>query len=263
MAGISSKAAGKLGNKKGYNGNEIQNREFNDESGLDVYDFNARTYDQQIGRFIQIDPETEEGHQNSWTPYHFSFNSPVLNSDPDGRDPIKGVIKLGRIAYSIYNASDKLAAIQNVKVDDIIRAFAPITIDEGSIKLERSKSKESPKKSEDNLNSSTEGSDSKKAPNPDGKKGGKPHQDKVDEVENTLKDNGYDKIEREVMVRTPAGSKTKRFIDLQGTNSKTGETISAQVGKQNKNGSPVSRERQAAEDIEGVTRRPVLFFPYN
>jgi len=100
-------------------------------------------------------------------------------------------------------------------------------------------------------------------PNPDGKKGGKVHQDKVDEVENILRDNGCDKIEREVMVRTSDEAKTKRFIDVQGTNTKTGETVSAQIDKQNKNGSPDSRERQAAADIQGVTRRLVLFFPYN
>jgi RHS repeat-associated protein len=92
MAGISSKAAGKgldcgCGNKKGYNGNEIQAKEFSDGSGLDVYDFNARTYDQQIGRFIQIDPLTEEAGQDALTPYHFSGNNPSTFNDPDGKCP--------------------------------------------------------------------------------------------------------------------------------------------------------------------------------
>jgi RHS repeat-associated protein len=93
MAGISSKAAGKgldcgCGNKKGYNGNEIQAKEFSDGSGLDVYDFNARTYDQQIGRFIQIDPLAAEAGQDALTTYHFGFNNPIRYNDPTGECPI-------------------------------------------------------------------------------------------------------------------------------------------------------------------------------
>jgi RHS repeat-associated protein len=85
MAGISSKAANSLSNKKQYAGNELQNKEFNDGSGLEFYDFNARTYDQQIGRFHQIDPMTDEGGQKSLTPFQYCGNNPVLNSDPDGK----------------------------------------------------------------------------------------------------------------------------------------------------------------------------------
>ncbi|MBX2925907.1 MAG: hypothetical protein KF746_27170 [Chitinophagaceae bacterium] len=79
MQGISSKALafGNPENKIGYNGNEIQNKEFNDGSGLELYDFNARTYDPQIGRFIQIDPLSDEGDQESLSPYHFSKNNPI------------------------------------------------------------------------------------------------------------------------------------------------------------------------------------------
>lgn len=89
MAGISSMALafGSPENKKGYNGNELQNKEFSDGSGLDAYDFNARTYDQQIGRFIQIDPLSDEEGQESLTPYHFTFNNPILYNDPDGKIP--------------------------------------------------------------------------------------------------------------------------------------------------------------------------------
>jgi RHS repeat-associated protein len=120
MAGINSKAAGKgldcgCGNKKGYNGNEIQAKEFSDGSGLDVYDFNARTYDQQIGRFIQIDPLTEEAGQDALTPYHFSGNNPSTFNDPDGKCPwcvgaiIGGVggFAYGAVKYGFKNGGWK------------------------------------------------------------------------------------------------------------------------------------------------------------
>lgn len=93
MTGISSSILniGKE-NKKKYNGNELQNKEFSDGSGLEVYDFNARTFDAQTGRFLQIDPLSEEGEQDGWGPYHYSYNNPVTFSDPDGELPIIPVI---------------------------------------------------------------------------------------------------------------------------------------------------------------------------
>ena len=63
-----------------YNGNEYQ-------AGLDVYDFNARTYDPVTGRFLQVDPNVEDGEQQGFNPYHFSFDNPIRYNDPDGRCP--------------------------------------------------------------------------------------------------------------------------------------------------------------------------------
>uniref|UniRef100_UPI0039773297 hypothetical protein n=1 Tax=Chryseobacterium sp. c4a TaxID=1573582 RepID=UPI0039773297 len=74
-----------------------------------------------------------------------------------------------------------------------------------------------------------------KVPNPYGKAGGPLHQAKIEEVGKKLDADGFTEIKTEVRVDTPKGSKGKRFIDIQGTNPKTGEVKQVQVGKQNKN----------------------------
>jgi RHS repeat-associated protein len=85
MAGISDKAlkGNYAENKYRFNaGSEQQNKEFSDGSGLESYDFGARMYDAQIGRFWSIDQRAEINE--IYSPYCYANNNPILLNDPSG-----------------------------------------------------------------------------------------------------------------------------------------------------------------------------------
>jgi RHS repeat-associated protein len=86
MAGISSNALKSTNypeNRFKYNGKEFQNREFQDASGLDWYNFGARLLDPQIGRWESIDPLASKFYQ--WSPYVSMADNPIRYIDPNGK----------------------------------------------------------------------------------------------------------------------------------------------------------------------------------
>jgi len=77
-------------NKYLYNGKEKQTEGYDKDNdgivdvSLDWYDYGARFYDPQIGRWHSVDPMTEL-HPNL-TPYHYCANNPIKYVDPNGMD---------------------------------------------------------------------------------------------------------------------------------------------------------------------------------
>jgi RHS repeat-associated protein len=120
IAAISSRKAGdvnegKLNNYYLYNGKEID-----EEADLGWYDYGFRNYDPQTGRFVQIDPLTDDYPLLS--PYQYATCDPVNNIDVDGLfteiATTAGAIKtLQEVVVVGYRATKTATSLINIAIN--------------------------------------------------------------------------------------------------------------------------------------------------
>ncbi len=87
---------------------EYNGKELNEELGLNRYDYGARNYQADLGRWFNVDPLAEKYFNVS--SYNYCLNNPINMIDPDGRFP-DWVERNGQIVFDkdvISEATQKL-----------------------------------------------------------------------------------------------------------------------------------------------------------
>jgi len=112
-------------------------KELDEETGL--YYYGARYYDAKTSVWQSVDPHAER--YPSWSPYCYTFNNPIVFTDPDGRDPILIVFTGGisgngelQTNFSSLGTAGKIAQ-SGVDANSSVKAgvFAPGKSDSGAV----------------------------------------------------------------------------------------------------------------------------------
>jgi RHS repeat-associated protein len=111
------------------NSDLYQSKEWQDELGLNLYDFEWRQYDPFIWRTPTIDPLAEEFYEHS--PYSWAGNNPLLNIDPDGQDWYSFTNEQGKQTTVWREGDSKQIEIDGTKYQNIGGAYTQ-TLEDGT-----------------------------------------------------------------------------------------------------------------------------------
>jgi len=149
IAAISSRKFGDSFEGLLKNNNLYNDKEFFDDADLNWYDYGFRNYDPQIGRFVQIDPLSDD--YGDMTPYHYAANDPIGNEDKDGLGVISsigmvacwsgqsmGMVSILTTLGAVANVIGIVSDVLNVagKTGDIVNRATTLKQINGSIKTQ-------------------------------------------------------------------------------------------------------------------------------
>lgn len=248
---------------------------FDKESGS-VY-LRARYYDPTTGRFLSEDTYNGKATDPlSLNLYTYCENDPVNFTDPSGKAKYSSKVKTRLATENDKKLKAEKERLELKKVESAIEQAKFLLKIQGANPSDRNyesllintaiQQYEMNEQAMNAVMGMTVGVTKitgavKKVPNPFGKNGGLLHQNKIKDISNLFKENGFN-VTLEKYIETPGGYKNARFGDILIKDPKTGEQLIIQVGKQTKGGNPVSREVKAIIDLSNAGYK-VLFVPYN
>lgn len=97
--GYNTGIAGRADNSRKIYNHKFNDKEFQEELKLNVYDYGFRNYDPAIGRWMNIDPLAEIS--SSVSPFSYGYNNPLFYIDSDGQIPTP--FEAAVMAADVYN----------------------------------------------------------------------------------------------------------------------------------------------------------------